>query len=160
MGRRKATECYLIQAWQSTDYHRCKFRAPAPCFSRPLATSFPSRSYANSSSRPSRHKSEGHPLIYMKRSMSHTHCSRFGWFWQCPNEESCQYRHALPPGFVLKSQKKAMEEAEKANQISLEEFLEVEVRPIFILPRAIRSQDMIPRIPSQPCPNAASQTRI
>jgi hypothetical protein len=39
----------------------------------------------------------------------------------------CMYRHALPPGFVLKSQKKAMEEAAKANEISLEEFLEVEV---------------------------------
>ncbi|KAI0306212.1 hypothetical protein B0F90DRAFT_1697109 [Multifurca ochricompacta] len=51
---------------------------------------------------------------------------KFGWFWQCPNGESCQYRHALPPGFVLKSQKKALEEAEKANTISLEEFLEVE----------------------------------
>ena len=54
---------------------------------------------------------------------------RFGWFWQCPNGDSCQYRHALPPGFVLKSQKKALEEAERANTISLEEFLEVEVRP-------------------------------
>ncbi|KAH9033222.1 hypothetical protein EDB83DRAFT_2418619 [Lactarius deliciosus] len=52
----------------------------------------------------------------------------FGWFWQCPSGESCQYRHALPPGFVLKSQKKALEEAERANTISLEEFLEVEVR--------------------------------
>ena len=31
-----------------------------------------------------------------------------------------------------------MEEAEKANQISLEEFLEVEVRPILIIARAIR----------------------
>jgi len=51
---------------------------------------------------------------------------KFGWFWQCPNGESCQYRHALPPGFVLKSQRKAMEDAEKANMISLEEFLEVE----------------------------------
>jgi hypothetical protein len=39
------------------------------------------------------------------------------------------YRHALPPGFVLKSQKKALDEAAKANTISLEEFLEVEVRP-------------------------------
>jgi hypothetical protein len=38
------------------------------------------------------------------------------------------YRHALPPGFVLKSQKKALDEAAKANTISLEEFLEVEVR--------------------------------
>ncbi|KAH9047064.1 hypothetical protein EDB84DRAFT_1393874 [Lactarius hengduanensis] len=51
---------------------------------------------------------------------------KFGWFWQCPSGESCQYRHALPPGFVLKSQKKALEEAERANTISLEEFLEVE----------------------------------
>ncbi|EJD07105.1 uncharacterized protein FOMMEDRAFT_144867 [Fomitiporia mediterranea MF3/22] len=52
---------------------------------------------------------------------------KFGWFWECPNGgEKCQYRHALPPGFVLKSQKKAAEEAAKANTISLEEFLEVE----------------------------------
>ena len=53
---------------------------------------------------------------------------RYGWFWECPNGENCHYRHALPPGFVLKSQKKALEDAEKANAISLEEFLEVEVR--------------------------------
>ncbi|CAL1717298.1 unnamed protein product [Somion occarium] len=51
---------------------------------------------------------------------------KFGWFWECPNGELCQYRHALPPGFMLKSQRKAAEEAEKANIISLEEFLEVE----------------------------------
>ncbi|EIW84393.1 hypothetical protein CONPUDRAFT_135854 [Coniophora puteana RWD-64-598 SS2] len=52
---------------------------------------------------------------------------KFGWFWECPNGgEKCQYRHALPPGFVLRSQKKAMDDAAKANQISLEEFLEVE----------------------------------
>ncbi|KAF8173919.1 hypothetical protein BJ912DRAFT_1147688 [Pholiota molesta] len=51
---------------------------------------------------------------------------KFGWFWECPNGENCQYRHALPPGFVLKSQKKALEDAAKANVISLEEFLEVE----------------------------------
>jgi len=52
---------------------------------------------------------------------------KFGWFWECPNGgENCQYRHALPPGFVLKSQRKALDEANKANTISLEEFLEVE----------------------------------
>ncbi|KAF6755400.1 hypothetical protein DFP72DRAFT_340580 [Ephemerocybe angulata] len=51
---------------------------------------------------------------------------KFGWFWECPNGESCQYRHALPPGFILKSQRKAAEEAAKAKVISLEEFLEVE----------------------------------
>ncbi|KAG6894027.1 hypothetical protein C0992_007755 [Termitomyces sp. T32_za158] len=51
---------------------------------------------------------------------------KFGWFWECPNGDACQYRHALPPGFVLRSQKKAMDEAAKSNEISLEEFLEVE----------------------------------
>ncbi|THH26665.1 hypothetical protein EUX98_g7521 [Antrodiella citrinella] len=52
---------------------------------------------------------------------------KFGWFWECPNgDEKCQYRHALPAGFVLKSQRKALADAEKANTISLEEFLEVE----------------------------------
>ena len=39
------------------------------------------------------------------------------------------YRHALPPGFVLKSQRKALDAAAKAaDSISLEEFIEVEVR--------------------------------
>ncbi|KAN0093147.1 hypothetical protein V8E55_003931 [Tylopilus felleus] len=53
--------------------------------------------------------------------------NKFGWFWECPNGgEKCQYRHALPPGFVLKSEKKAAEEAAKANVISLEVFLETE----------------------------------
>ncbi|KAH7920417.1 hypothetical protein BV22DRAFT_1098186 [Leucogyrophana mollusca] len=51
---------------------------------------------------------------------------KFGWFWECPSGDKCQYRHALPPGFVLKSERKAAEEAAKANVISLEEFLEVE----------------------------------
>lgn len=43
------------------------------------------------------------------------------------------YRHALPPGFKLKSQRKAEEDAEKANTISLEEFIEVEVRAIGLI---------------------------
>lgn len=51
---------------------------------------------------------------------------KYGWFWECPNGEKCQYRHALPPGFVLKSQRKALDDAAKANTITLEEFLEVE----------------------------------
>ncbi|CAG7854435.1 Translation machinery-associated protein 46 AltName: Full=DRG family-regulatory protein 1 [Serendipita indica DSM 11827] len=51
---------------------------------------------------------------------------KFGWFWECPNGQDCMYRHALPPGFVLKSEKKALDDAAKANTISLEEFLEVE----------------------------------
>lgn len=51
---------------------------------------------------------------------------KFGWFWECPNGDKCQYRHALPPGFVLKSEKKAADEAAKANVISLEDFIETE----------------------------------
>ena len=28
---------------------------------------------------------------------------QYGWFWECPNGgDKCQYRHALPEGFVLK----------------------------------------------------------
>jgi hypothetical protein len=51
----------------------------------------------------------------------------YGWFWECPNGgDSCKYRHALPPGFKLKSQKKKEEEDAKRAEISLEEFLEVE----------------------------------
>jgi hypothetical protein len=37
------------------------------------------------------------------------------------------YRHRLPPGFVLKSDKKKAEEDAKKEKISLEDFLEVEV---------------------------------
>ncbi|MBA0608066.1 hypothetical protein Godav_020315, partial [Gossypium davidsonii] len=42
---------------------------------------------------------------------------QYGWFWVCPNGgKDCHYRHALPPGYVLKSQMKALieEEGEKA----------------------------------------------
>ncbi|BGP14285.1 hypothetical protein JCM10213_004249 [Rhodosporidiobolus nylandii] len=52
---------------------------------------------------------------------------KYGWFWECPNGgTNCMYRHALPPGFVLNSQKKKDEEDAKKKEISLEEFLEVE----------------------------------
>ena len=85
------------------------------------------RSYASTSSTLSKRRSAH---IGCLRVSSHLRVDfRFGWFWECPNGgEKCQYRHALPPGFVLKSQRKALEDAEKANTISLEEFLEVEVR--------------------------------
>jgi len=52
---------------------------------------------------------------------------QFGWFWECPNGgDKCFYRHALPPGFVLRSQRKAIADAAKANEITLEVFLETE----------------------------------
>lgn len=52
------------------------------------------------------------------------------------------YRHALPPGFVLNSQKKKEEEDAKKREISLEEFLEVEVRFRFhpLSPQPLRSR--------------------
>lgn len=49
--------------------------------------------------------------------------SKYGWFWQCPNGENCIYRHALPPGFVLKKDRK---KEEKKDEISLEELIEKE----------------------------------
>ena len=59
--------------------------------------------------------------------------SKYGWFWQCPNEDpatkkECHYRHALPQGFVLKSQLKREKEenASKSKEITIEAFLETE----------------------------------
>ena len=93
---------------------------------RPLPLILLLRSFASSSSKPSRARSKSSPS---PRLTDPNVPGRFGWFWECPNGENCQYRHALPPGFMLKSQRKAAEDAEKANTISLEEFLEVEVSP-------------------------------
>ena len=39
---------------------------------------------------------------------------------QCPNGKECKYRHALPPGYVLKSQMKELLELEAANVRALE----------------------------------------
>jgi len=50
--------------------------------------------------------------------------SKYGYFWTCPNGDDCKYVHALPPGFVLKSQKK--KDDDNVQSISLEEFLETE----------------------------------
>lgn len=50
--------------------------------------------------------------------------NKYGWFWVCPNGETCMYRHALPPGFVLKKDKKKEEKEEE--KISLEELIESE----------------------------------
>lgn len=51
---------------------------------------------------------------------------QYGWFWQCPNGKDCKYRHALPPGYVLKSQMKQLLEEEVANKKSVEEEIEDE----------------------------------
>lgn len=49
--------------------------------------------------------------------------SLYGWFWECPNGGKCIYRHALPPGYVLKKDKKSVD---KKDEISLEELIETE----------------------------------
>jgi zinc finger CCCH domain-containing protein 15 len=54
------------------------------------------------------------------------------------------YRHALPPGFVLKSQKKAIEQAARADVISLEDFLEVEVRISHFVPYCLTLDISLP----------------
>lgn len=51
--------------------------------------------------------------------------NKYGWFWECPNGAiKCHYRHALPPGFVLKKDKK---KEEKSEQISIEDLVERQV---------------------------------
>ncbi|TNN32862.1 Zinc finger CCCH domain-containing protein 15 [Liparis tanakae] len=51
--------------------------------------------------------------------------NKYGWFWSCPvGGDVCMYRHALPPGFVLKKDKKKEEKEE--DKISLEELIENE----------------------------------
>lgn len=49
--------------------------------------------------------------------------SKYGWFWECPSGQKCIYRHALPPGFVLK---KDLKKEEKKDEISLEDLIERE----------------------------------
>ncbi|KAI8425970.1 hypothetical protein MSG28_004958 [Choristoneura fumiferana] len=50
--------------------------------------------------------------------------SKYGWFWECPSGSRCIYRHALPPGFVLKRDKKKLDE--KKTEISLVDLIERE----------------------------------
>ena len=50
---------------------------------------------------------------------------QFGWFWICPGGgEECKYRHALPPGYVLQSQIKALAKEAAANKKTIEEEIE------------------------------------
>lgn len=51
--------------------------------------------------------------------------SKYGWFWECPNGEKCIYRHALPQGYILKKDKKKMDEQKKPD-LSLVDLIERE----------------------------------
>jgi len=51
---------------------------------------------------------------------------QYGWFWKCPNGPDCIYQHKLPPGYVLKSEMKAMLEEERLNRPDVTETMEEE----------------------------------
>lgn len=51
---------------------------------------------------------------------------KYGWFWECPNGGTkCQYRHALPPGYVFVGKKKK-EVEEEEEKVPLEDLIEEE----------------------------------
>lgn len=54
--------------------------------------------------------------------------NKYGWFWNCPEEaksgKQCKYRHALPPGFVLKKDKKKSDLMNESDKVSIEELIE------------------------------------
>ncbi len=47
-------------------------------------------------------------------------------FWKCPGGAECKYRHALPAGYVLKSQMKELLEEEARNKKDVAEIIEEE----------------------------------
>eukprot|EP00320_Phaeocystis_rex_P009197 CAMPEP_0119056150 /NCGR_PEP_ID=MMETSP1178-20130426/848_1 /TAXON_ID=33656 /ORGANISM="unid sp, Strain CCMP2000" /LENGTH=417 /DNA_ID=CAMNT_0007036851 /DNA_START=122 /DNA_END=1375 /DNA_ORIENTATION=+ len=52
--------------------------------------------------------------IVCKHFLDAIETKKYGWFWECPNGgDKCQYRHALPPGYVLKSEIKEVEKKEE-----------------------------------------------
>jgi hypothetical protein len=54
---------------------------------------------------------------------------QYGWFWQCPNDVDggkCKYKHALPPGFVLKQVTTENDDEEEEDPPTLEEQIEEE----------------------------------
>ena len=53
--------------------------------------------------------------------------SLYGWFWVCPNGgDQCKYRHALPPGYVLKKNVPVDDDEDEEEEITLEELIENE----------------------------------
>merc|ERR1712113_575271 len=46
--------------------------------------------------------------IICKHFLNAVENNKYGWFWECPEKKAgreCKYKHALPPGFVLKKDK-------------------------------------------------------
>ena len=57
---------------------------------------------------------------------------QYGWLWECENGPSCHYRHALPPGFVLKPKIKPGErqDEDEDEQPDIGELIEDERRKL------------------------------
>jgi len=45
----------------------------------------------------------------------------YGWKWECPNGDSCHYKHCLPQGFVIPTSKDKMQE-----EMGVEEYMNLE----------------------------------
>jgi DRG Family Regulatory Proteins, Tma46/Zinc finger C-x8-C-x5-C-x3-H type (and similar) len=50
---------------------------------------------------------------------------KFGWFWKCPNGDECIYRHALPEGYVFKTEENK-NEVEEEEKMTLEQEVDIE----------------------------------
>jgi hypothetical protein len=71
----------------------------------------------------SKEKSMPPTTIICKYFLEAVEKSLYGWFWECPNGTKCIYRHALPPGYVLK---KDLKKDDKKEEISLYDLIETE----------------------------------
>ena len=45
----------------------------------------------------------------------------YGWKWECPNGDDCQYKHCLPKGYVLITQADRQQE-----EMTIEEYMDLE----------------------------------
>ena len=76
-----------------------------------------------------RRREEVHALQTCKHFLEAVESFKYGWFWNCPTGDACIYRHALPQGYILKRDKKKLDEqAKMEDKITIEELIEQEVR--------------------------------
>jgi hypothetical protein len=45
----------------------------------------------------------------------------YGWKWECPNGDDCQYKHCLPKGYILMTQADRIQE-----EMTIEEYMDLE----------------------------------
>eukprot|EP00029_Vermamoeba_vermiformis_P000932 TRINITY_DN11100_c0_g1_i1.p1 TRINITY_DN11100_c0_g1~~TRINITY_DN11100_c0_g1_i1.p1 ORF type:complete len:400 (+),score=163.50 TRINITY_DN11100_c0_g1_i1:41-1201(+) len=69
-----------------------------------------------------KHKEHGKSEKICNQFLQALEQKKYGWFWECPNGDKCVYRHALPPGYVLKQKESKKEET--VEERPLDEILE------------------------------------